>query len=100
MAVGVIVDQPFAQPQHAIKAEIALEAHLQIGARKLALGQNVMGVKAFGAILDKKASFQPLPIFPKMWDEDDPSATILMTQSAPLMVPINPNNTFRARVVA
>jgi len=66
----------------------------------LMIGQNVMGVKAFGAILDKKASFQPLPVFPKMWDEDDPSATILMTQSAPLMVPINPNNTFRARVVA
>ena len=66
----------------------------------LMTGQNIMGVKAFGAILDKKASFQPLPIFPKMWDEEDPSATILMTQSAPLMVPINPNNTLRARVVA
>ena len=66
----------------------------------LMVGNNVMGVKAYGAILDKKASFQPLPIFPKMWDEEDPSATILMTQSAPLMVPINPNNTLRARVVA
>ena len=45
-------------------------------------------------------AFQPLPVFPKMWDEDDPSATILMTQSAPLMVPVNPNNTLRARVLA
>jgi hypothetical protein len=66
----------------------------------LMIGQNVQGVKAFGAILDKKANFQPLAIFPKMWDEEDPSATILMTQSAPLMVPINPNNTLRARVLA
>lgn len=66
----------------------------------LMTGSNVGGVKAFGAILDKKANFQPLPIFPKMWDEEDPSATILMTQSAPLMVPVNPNNTLRARVVA
>ena len=66
----------------------------------LMIGQNVQGVKAFGAILDKKANFQPLAIFPKMWDEEDPSATILMTQSAPLMVPINPTNPLRARVPA
>lgn len=66
----------------------------------LLIGQNVKGIKAFGAILDKQASFQPLPIFPKMWDENDPSATVLMTQSAPLMVPVNPNNTLRARVLA
>ena len=66
----------------------------------LMIGQNVQGVKAFGAILDKKANFQPLAIFPKMWDEEDPSATILMTQSAPRMAPINPNNTLRARVLA
>ncbi len=66
----------------------------------LMIGNNIQGVKAYGAILDKKANFQPLPIFPKMWDENDPSATMLMTQSAPLMVPVNPNNTFRARVIA
>lgn len=65
----------------------------------LMIGQSVRGVKAFGAILDTRANFQPLPIFPKMWEENDPSATMLMTQSAPLMVPVNPNNTFRARVV-
>lgn len=62
-------------------------------------GPNVQGFKCFGAILDKGANFQPLPIFPKMWDEQDPSATFIMTQSAPLMVPMNPNNTLRARVV-
>lgn len=64
------------------------------------VGPNFMGVKAFGAILDKGANFQPLPIFPKMWDEEDPSATILMSQSAPLPFPVNPNASFRARVVA
>jgi len=65
----------------------------------LMIGQSVRGVKAFGAILDKRAGFQPLPIFPKMWENEDPSATMLMTQSAPLMVPVNPNNTFKARVL-
>ena len=60
---------------------------------------SVGGVKAYGAILDKKASFQSLPFFPKMWDDDDPSATIVMSQSAPIMVPVNPNATMRIRVV-
>lgn len=63
-------------------------------------GPNMNGVRCFGAIQDVGASFQPLAIFPKMWTEDDPSATFVMSQSAPLMVPLNPNASFRARVVA
>jgi hypothetical protein len=63
-------------------------------------GPNVNGVQCFGAILDHKAQFQALPIFPKMWDENDPPATYIMNQSAPLMVPVNPDATLRARVVS
>jgi hypothetical protein len=63
-------------------------------------GPNVNGVRAFGAILDNKANFNALPIFPKMWSEDDPPVVFCMAQSAPLMIPVNPNNTLRARVVA
>lgn len=66
----------------------------------LLIGPNVRGTRCFGAILDVGANFQPLPIFPKMWNQEDPSATFIMHQSAPLMVPVNPNNTLRARVVA
>ena len=62
-------------------------------------GPNVMGVRAFGAIVDKKANFQATPVFPKMWEQEDPSATFIMTQSAPLMVPVNPNNTLKATVL-
>lgn len=62
-------------------------------------GPNVMGVQAFGAIVDKNASFQARPVFPKMWDQEDPSATFIMTQSAPLMVPVNPNNTLKSTVL-
>lgn len=61
-------------------------------------GPNVQGIRAFGAIQDIGANFQALEMFPKMWPQDDPSATFIMTQSAPLMVPMNPNCTFRARV--
>ena len=64
------------------------------------IDSNFEGVKAFGAILDKKADLQPLPIFPKMWDEEDPSASLIMTQSAPLMIPAYPNRSFRGRPLA
>lgn len=63
-------------------------------------GPNVNGVRCFAAILDARAGLQALTVFSKMWEQEDPSATILMTQSAPLMVPVNPNNTFKARVLA
>lgn len=62
-------------------------------------GRNVMGVKAFGAIQDVEANFQALAIYPKMWNEQDPSVTFVMSQSAPLMVPVNPNNTLKATVL-
>lgn len=58
------------------------------------------GVRCFGAIQDVDAQFQPLSMFPKMWNEHDPSVTFVMTQSAPLMVPMSPNATFKATVVA
>lgn len=61
---------------------------------------SVQGVRCFGAIQDVKAGFAPLAIFPKMWNAEDPSATFVMNQSAPIMVPLQPNATMRARVVA
>lgn len=64
------------------------------------IDSNFEGVKAYGAILDKKANLQPLPVFPKMWDDEDPSATHIMTQSAPLMIPVYPNRSFRGRPIA
>jgi hypothetical protein len=63
-------------------------------------GPSVQGVRAFGAIADVGAQFQAVPVFPKMYEEQDPSVTFIMHQSAPLMVPVNPNATLRARVIA
>ena len=59
----------------------------------LAPAASIQGVRCYGAILDEAASLNPLAMFSKMWNEDDPSATVIMTQSAPLMVPLNPNAT-------
>lgn len=63
-------------------------------------GSSVGGVLAYGAIADKGAEFRALPRFTKMWDEEDPSQTNILTQSAPLTVPRRINNTMRVRVVA
>ena len=59
----------------------------------------VDGVKAFGAILDEDADIQPADIFVKMWNQPDPSARFIMSQSAPLMIPVNCNATVKATPV-
>lgn len=62
---------------------------------------NINGYRAFGAIVDPYAQYQALEIFPRNWmEQGDPAVEYLLLQSAPLMVPINPNGTFKATVVA
>jgi hypothetical protein len=61
-------------------------------------GGALNGTRCYGAIRDKRAGLAAMSLFPKMWDQEDPSVTYTMTQSAPLMVPGNPNNSFRLKV--
>lgn len=59
----------------------------------------LQGFRCYGAIKDGKAGFQALDMFPKMWEEEgDPWAEYVMTQSAPLMVPKQPNASFSIKV--
>lgn len=58
------------------------------------------GTQCFGLIQDPKAGNRALPFFPKMWEADDPAATFIMTQSAPLMVPGKPNASWKLKVAA
>lgn len=62
------------------------------------VSEAVQGVRCFGAIKDKAANYQPLEMFPKNWENEDPSVEYLMTQGAPLMVPKQPNATFSLKV--
>jgi len=62
------------------------------------VSQGATGVRAHGAILDKRAGYQPLEFFPKVWEEDDPSVEYCMTQSAPLPVLPLINSTLCANV--
>ena len=54
-------------------------------------------VQAYGAILDVN-EFRAQNIFVKMWDEQDPSARFVMSQSAPLPIVVNPNATLKMTV--
>lgn len=75
---------------------------IEIMDQDLVVGVNptgVQGVRCFGAIIDARAGYQSLDIFPKTWMNEDPSVEFVMSQSAPLMVPRRPNATFRAKVV-
>ncbi|ERP95688.1 hypothetical protein Q669_29405 [Labrenzia sp. C1B10] len=65
-----------------------------------ASSDRIMGFQCFGAIQDPYSNYQPLPIFPRNWmEQGDPAVEYLLHQSAPLMVPINPNGTLKATVV-
>jgi hypothetical protein len=59
---------------------------------------DIRGVRCFGAIMDADADYKPLDFFFKNWRENDPSVEYLLSQSAPLMVPVNPNASFKINV--
>ena len=66
-----------------------------------ASSERIMGYRCFGAIIDPYAQYQSLEIFPRGWmEQGDPAVEYMLWQSAPLMVPINPNATLKATVVA
>lgn len=58
----------------------------------------VNGIRMFGAIHDLKAGIAPLPYFAKMYEEENPSALMLLVQSAPLTVPTRPDATLGVQV--
>jgi len=61
-------------------------------------GPGIQGVQCYGAIRDFDAGLVATQMFSKMWREQDPSVAFTMTQSAPLMVPAQPNGCFRIKV--
>lgn len=61
--------------------------------------EGFQGHRCFGAIMDKRAGYLALEMFPKIYEQEDPSAEFYLLQSAPLMVPKQPNASFRIRAV-
>jgi hypothetical protein len=70
------------------------------GALKYMMPQNAVwgatdaleGVRCFGAIMEATIGYQAAAKYPKNWINQDPSVEYIMTQSAPLMVPVDPNS--------
>lgn len=64
----------------------------------LLVSDDLDGVQHHGAIRDEEAGIQPLEYFSKSWTQPDPSARMLLMQSAPLIVPYRVNASFCATV--
>jgi hypothetical protein len=61
-------------------------------------GDDMMGLRAFGVILDPRHNFASLPYAPKTWIRDDPAQQLMMMQSAPLPIPSRVNAALGATV--
>lgn len=61
-------------------------------------GQDLMGTRAFGLIVDPNFAYAPMAYAPKMWLNQDPAQIYLMLQSAPLVIPSRVNASFSASV--
>lgn len=61
-------------------------------------GPDLEGVRCYGAIQDEEAGLQAMAYFAKSWVEKDPSARLLLLQSAPLPVPYRINASMAATV--
>lgn len=63
--------------------------------------QTINGYECFGRIVDKDAQYQAIPVFPKNFETGSRvKVENLSAESAPLFVPINPNATYTATVLA
>lgn len=69
----------------------------------LLVAPGASGVRTYGAIFDNDAITNGLAnsrVFAKMFKSDDPGDHFIMHQASPLPVPLYPNRTFKARVLA
>lgn len=64
------------------------------------VGNKMAGVQCFGAIKDPNAKLRAMRMFPRIVDKknDDPAKEFTLTQSAPLPIAREPNNTFKLQV--
>lgn len=64
------------------------------------VGNKMQGKQTYGAIKDPNAGLRAMKMFPRVIDKknDDPAKEYTLTQSAPLPVPLEPNNTWKLQV--
>lgn len=62
-------------------------------------GPDMMGTRAFGAILDPKFAYGAMAYAPKSWVKEDPAQRFLLMQSAPIVIPSRVNAALAATVL-
>lgn len=62
-------------------------------------GADLMGTRAFGAIIDPAFNYGTMAYAPKSWLQHDPAQRFIMVQSAPLVIPSRVNASLCAVVV-
>ena len=62
-------------------------------------GADLMGTRAFGAIMDPAFNYGPMAYAPKSWLKEDPAQRFLMMQSSPIVIPSRVNAALCATVV-
>lgn len=62
-------------------------------------GPDLLGTRAFGAILDPAFNYGPMPYAPKTWVENDPAQRLIMMQSSPIVIPSRVNAALSATVL-
>lgn len=62
-------------------------------------GPDLMGTRAFGAILDPAFAYGAMPYAPKTWVEQDPAQRLILMQSAPIVIPSRVNASLSAQVL-
>jgi hypothetical protein len=63
-------------------------------------GDDLMGTRAFGQILDPAFNYGPMAYAPKTWINEDPAQRYIMMQSSPIVIPSRVNASLSAFVIA
>lgn len=63
-------------------------------------GEEMMGTRAFGQIVDPAFNYASLPFAPKTWVTEDPAQRYIMMQSSPIVIPSRVNAALAASVCA
>lgn len=77
----------------------AAQSMMPSGTVLLINASGLQGTRHYGTIKDFKAQLRAQRMFTKSWEEEDPSRRLVLSQSAPLVVPYRPNSSLSVDVL-
>ncbi|MGO2154426.1 MAG: major capsid protein [Serratia proteamaculans] len=82
-----------------IDPDTGIETPMLVDGSVVMSGPDLMGTRAFGAIMDPKFNYGPMAYAPKSWVKEDPAQRFLLMQSSPIVIPSRVNAALCATVV-